>query len=70
VDTDTITANVPDGYKLPPLTELAADLKPAIEKCRAKMTVTEVTFNDALKKGKEKDKAADDNADDAGASED
>ncbi|OGA60355.1 MAG: type I-U CRISPR-associated protein Cas7 [Betaproteobacteria bacterium RIFCSPLOWO2_12_FULL_65_14] len=70
VDSDTITANVPDGYKLPPLTELAADLKPAIEKCRAKMTVTEVTFNDALKKGKEEDKAADDNADDDEASED
>ena len=69
-DTDTITANVPDGYKLPPLTELATDLKPAIEKCRAKMTVTEVTFNDALKKGKEEDKAADDNADDDEASED
>ncbi len=70
VDTDTITANVPDGYKLPPLTELAADLRPAIEKCRAKMAVTEVTFNDALKKGKEEDKAADDNTDDAEASED
>ena len=70
VDADPITANVPDGYKLPPLTELAADLKPAIEKCRAKMTVTEVTFNDALKKGKEEDKTADDNAEDAEASED
>jgi CRISPR-associated protein Csb1 len=70
VETDTITANVPDGYKLPPLTELAADLKPAIEKCRAKMTVTGVTFNDALRKGKEEDKAADDHADDDEASED
>lgn len=70
VDTDTITANVPDGYKLPSLTELAADLKPAIEKCRAKMTVTAVAFNDALKKGKEEDKAADANADGNEASED
>lgn len=70
VDTDAITANVPDGYKLPPLTELAADLKPAIEKCRAKMTVTEVTFNDALKKGKEEDKLADDNTDNGEANED
>lgn len=70
VDTDTITANAPDGYELPPLTELAADLKPAIEKCRAKMTVIEVTFNDALKKGKEEDKTADDNAGDDEASED
>lgn len=72
VDTDTITANVPDGYKLPSLTELVADLKPAIEKCRAKMIVTEVTFNDALKKAKEEDKPADDNTDngDAEASKD
>jgi CRISPR-associated protein Csb1 len=60
VDTDTVTANVPDGYKLPPLTELVAGLKSAIEKCRSKMTVTEVTFNDALKKTKEEDKTADD----------
>ena len=72
VDTDTITANVPDGYTLPSLTELTADLRPAIEKCHAKMTVTEVTFNDALKKAKEEDKPADDNTDngDGEASED
>ena len=57
---DTITANVPDGYKLPSLTELLADLKPAIDKCRSKMTVTEVTFNDSLKKAKEEEKTADD----------
>lgn len=59
VDTDTITADMPAGYKLPSLTELAADLKPAIEKCRAKMTVRQVTFNDSLKKSKEEDKPAD-----------
>lgn len=67
VDADTVTANAPDGYKLPSLTELVADLKPAIEKCRAKMTVTEVTFNDALKKAKEEDKSADENTDDGDA---
>lgn len=72
VDADTVTANVPDGYKLPSLTELIADLRPAIETCRAKMTMTEVTFNDALKKAKEEDKPADDNTDngDAEAGED
>lgn len=67
MDADTVTANVPDGYKLPPLTELVADLKSVIEKCRAKMTVTEVTFNDALKKAKEEDKPADDNTDNGDA---
>lgn len=67
VDTDIITADVPDDYKLPTLTELAADLRPAIEKCRAKMTVTEVTFNDALKKAKEEEQASDtDNGDASG----
>jgi CRISPR-associated protein Csb1 len=70
VDMGTITANVPDGYKLPSLTELVADIKLAIEKCRTKMTVTEVTFNDALKKAKEEEKATDNNANDGEASED
>lgn len=60
VDTDTIAAIVPGGYKLPSLTELIAELKPAIDKCRSKMTVTDVTFNDALKKAKEEEKTADD----------
>jgi len=63
VDTNNITADVPDGYKLPSLTELTADLKPAIEKCRAKMTVTEVAFNDVLKKAKEEEQTADIDAD-------
>lgn len=70
VDTDTITADVPDGYKLPSLTELAADLKPAIEKCRAKMTVTEVAFNDVLKKAKEEEQTADIDADSGNTSGD
>lgn len=70
VNTDTITADVPDGYKLPSLTELAADLKPAIEKCRAKMTVTEVAFNDVLKKAKEEEQTADIDADNGDTSGD
>ncbi len=72
VDTDAITANVPAGYKLPPLTELAAELKPVIEKCRDKMTVTNVIFNDVLKKNKGENKPADGDTDngDAEASED
>lgn len=69
VDMGTITADVPDGYKLPSLTELVADIKLAIEKCRTKMTVTEVTFNDVLKKAKEEDKPADDNTDNGGGGE-
>lgn len=71
VDTDTITAKVPNGYKLPLLNELIADLGPAIKKCSSKMAVTEVTFNDELKKAKEEDKSTneDTNSGDAEASE-
>lgn len=68
--TDTIIANVPDGYKLPSLNDLTADLKPAIETCRSKMTVTEVTFNDALKKAKEETQATGADADNGEVSED
>lgn len=70
VDTDAITADVPDGYRLPSLTELAADLKPVIEKCRARMVVTEVAFNDALKKAKEEEQTADIDSDNGDASGD
>jgi CRISPR-associated protein Csb1 len=59
VDAATITASAPDGYELPSLSALLADLKPAIDKYRSRMTVTEVTFNDALKKAKEEEKTAD-----------
>lgn len=68
--TDNIIANVPDGYKPPSLSELVADLKPAIEKCRSKMTVTEVTFNDPLKKAKEETQAPAADADNGEVSED
>lgn len=70
VDTDTITANVPNGYELPSLSELVADLKPAIEKCRSKMNVTEVTYNDELKKAKEEGKSTEDSAENGGAEPD
>jgi CRISPR-associated protein Csb1 len=65
VVTDNVAANLPDGYKLPTLTELLADLKAAIDKCSSKMTVTTVTFNDALKKAKGEEKPADNNTGDA-----
>ncbi len=63
---DSISASVPSGYVLPPLKELTADLKQAIETCRPKMTVTEVDFNDELKKTRDEDKADDDTGDTGG----
>lgn len=53
VAADAITATQPAGFILPSLTDLLAELKSAIDACRDLMTVTEVTFNDELKKGKE-----------------
>lgn len=51
VDTTVSTAS-PDGFILPDLSTLKDAIKPVIKKCRDRMTVTEVTFNDELKKGK------------------
>jgi CRISPR-associated protein Csb1 len=58
-DVDTVTANLPSGYGLLSMSELLADLKPAIDRCRPRMTMTEVTFNDELKKAREDEKTAD-----------
>ena len=54
----SITATSPQGFKLPALAGLTAVLKPVIEGCKNYMTVTEVTYNDELKKGKEAPEAA------------
>lgn len=60
VATDTIVSSVSTDYALPSLVELVIDLKQAIDKCRSRMTVTEVAFNDSLKKAKEEEQATDD----------
>lgn len=63
-----IEATQPSGFKLPPQDKLTADLKAAIAACSKMMTVTEVTFNDELRKGKEEDTAtADDDEETGGA---
>jgi len=55
VTLETITATVPKDFTLPSLSELAADLPEAIRQCAGGMTVTQVRFNDDLKKAKEVD---------------
>lgn len=42
-----------NGWPLPSLPHLEDDLKSAIARCKHQMTVTEVTFEDVLRKGKE-----------------
>lgn len=70
--TESITATAPGGFPLPAKTDLLPELQAAIAACRGLMTVTEVTFNDELKKGKdqETEAAADDTAGDSPESED
>ncbi len=59
VATDRISATQPLGFDLPALAELTVALRPAIAACAERMTVTEVSFNDELKKGKEQGKETD-----------
>ncbi len=64
-----VTAASPENFELPAMSELIKEVKPAIEACKSRMNVTEITFDDELKKGKQKeDQAAD--TDDADASTD
>lgn len=63
VDRSNITATRPDGFALPGLADLEADLLDAIGKCKAQMVHTTVAFNDELKKAKG-DAAAESSADD------
>jgi CRISPR-associated protein Csb1 len=61
---ESITANHPAGFTLPSQEALLPDLKAAIAACATNMTVTEVIFNDELKKGKNKESEAEgENAD-------
>lgn len=59
-----IVARRPSGFVLPSAKDLLADLEAAIEDSRAKMIVTEVNFDDELKKGKENPDATGEGHDD------
>ena len=50
-----IQSTQPNGVALPSMTELTTDLKAAIQSCKEKMVITEVSFNGDLKKGKEEE---------------
>jgi CRISPR-associated protein Csb1 len=55
---DVVTATSPANFRLPETDALLKDLLTAISSCKSRMSVTEVTFNDELKKGKDEDPAA------------
>ena len=63
--TESITARRPSGFTLPDANTLRQALGPAIAACRASMSVTEVAFDDELKKGKDDDKAEGQESDDS-----
>ncbi|MEW6221264.1 MAG: type I-U CRISPR-associated RAMP protein Csb1/Cas7u [Thermodesulfobacteriota bacterium] len=69
VTSSTIVAKVPVGFVLPSLLALTDELRSAIDACAARMeSVTEVTFNDVLKKAKKQEGA--DTEEDAEAADD
>ena len=62
---EEIRTVMPEEWVLPPLEELERDLKSAIAECRDRMTVTSMTFEDELKKGKSDDQTGTDDGDGA-----
>lgn len=63
---DEIGAVMPRGWALPSLEALERDLKSAIAECGDRMTVTSMTFEDELKRGKSEDQAETEADDDQG----
>lgn len=55
VVSEHVTASAPKAFELPVSKDLLEALRPVIAGCKAKMTVSEVTFNDELRKGKEQE---------------
>lgn len=63
VESNELQASMPQGWELPPIEELEQDLQSAIAECKEQMTCTSVTFEDALKKGKDQNQTGADNTD-------
>ena len=57
---DEIRAVMPQGWDLPLFEDLKRDLKSAIAECRDRMTVTSMTFEGELKKGRSQEQAGPD----------
>lgn len=54
---EEVKATMPPEWLLPRLDDLKEDVKTAISECKYKMVVTEATFEDQLRKGKDQDGA-------------
>lgn len=62
----SIVAHRPEGFVLPDAESLRLALTPAIAACKSIMTVTEVSFDDELKKGRATEDSGPDDEDDGG----
>jgi CRISPR-associated protein Csb1 len=69
IDRKNLIASRPDGFKLPSLADLEAELKTAIESGKDSRTHTTVTFEDELKKAKDTGENNDDDGEDTDADE-
>jgi CRISPR-associated protein Csb1 len=67
IDGDGAIEARPAGFKLPTLEELDLAVREAIEGCKRAMEHTAVTFEDELKRGKDKETTSDSGDDDADA---
>ena len=54
-ETEEIQATTPSGWRLPELDVLTPDVRDSITTCKGRMTVSEVTFEGELRKGKTED---------------
>lgn len=70
LDRNNLAATRPAGFSLPFLTELESAVKAAIAECKGLMVHTTVTFEDELKKAKDKKKSKANDADDSDNEED
>lgn len=69
VHRENIVASRPAGFHLPALSEIEGELTKAIENCKDAMSHTTVTFEDELKKGKEKEDTPTDSDDETDTDE-
>lgn len=62
---NVIGAKRPEGFTLPPIDDISRDLQAVVAACKDKMTMTEVRFDDEMKKGKgdSKEKDAEEDGD-------
>lgn len=70
IESGPTSTTLPVGYELPSIIDLQKGIEEAITKCAERMKVTEVNYNEPLKKGKDKTDEAADTSENEDAAED